>query len=621
MPLIARRSIDQISRQINIYDVVSQVVTLKKVGTQYQGLSPFTQEKTPSFYINPEKNVFYCYSSAQGGNVIRFVQLYEKLSFTEAVQALAERFQIPLEYEQTSQQDSAQSPTLRKELLQINDQATHFFHQELKSNNQQAHHALRYWIEHRKFPLQLAEKFKIGYAPIHNNKLIEELIKKNYTLKVLKQCGLFYFAEKENDPRRLQMRFQGRLIIPIRNYQGQVIAFTARALDITPTKHSSKYINSPETPLFHKSETIFGLDVARSNIQTQDQNQPTRFILVEGQLDALRCWQYGINTAVAPQGTAITQAQLYLLKRYTDRIDCVLDGDNAGQKAALRMLPIALKVGHEVRFISLPSNKDPDSLLLENGLETFKRLQENAQTAMQFATQALLPKKNPSAQDISNTLKHIFEILSACEQEDLRQNYLKEAGRHLNLLDFDDRAINKQFRQYLYRKEQSKQKFIPLRQEKEQELIKPRLTTSEYELFLCIIYNEELGKRIAQLIDSEWIDTTTIYGKLLRRIIAEFQEGLWEGLERIEYLLDTEEEKNSVYSLLAEEPKFDNSVERINNIIQALVNKYVEKCIKQLQRKIEKLPTPSEKFSHYHKQIVKLRQLKQNIPTIQNLTV
>ena len=202
--------------------------------------------------------------------------------------------------------------------------------------------------------------------------------------------------------------------------------------------HDAKYINSPETPIFHKGKIVFGLERARQHL---DKDRPS-FVLVEGQLDALRCFQVGIKNAVAPQGTAVTEAQLLLLKRFATRIDCVLDGDTAGQKAAMRLLPLAMNTGHEVRFIILPSGVDPDTLLADGGMEAWQQSQDRALSAMEFAVRSLMPESAPTAREKSEILANIFEVLSECDSAIAREEYLAEA---IDLAGSDNRATRISF--------------------------------------------------------------------------------------------------------------------------------------------------------------------------------
>ncbi len=610
--MIARNSIEQIRQQVRIEAVVSPVVALKQSGNQMRGLSPFSQEKTPSFYINPDKNVFFCFSSNQGGDVIRFLQLHENLNFSEAVETLAERFQIPLEYE--SGGGATESRSLARELFDIHEQACDYYHRCFREASEQAESVRTYWSVQRKFPLELADEFQIGFSPPDSHPLNRLLAKKGFSLEALKKCGLFYTRDNDTDPLRFRPRFRGRLMVPIRNNQGQVTAFTARKLDLTPgddPSRDAKYINSPETPIFHKGKIVFGLERARLHL---DKDRPS-FVLVEGQLDALRCFQVGIKNAVAPQGTAVTEAQLILLKRFATRIDCVLDGDTAGQKAALRLLPLAMKTGHEVRFLEMPSGVDPDTLLADGGLEAWQQLKGRALSAMEFAVRSLMPEAAPTAREMSEILSNIFEILSECDSAIAREEYLGEA---INLVGSDSRATRDDFRKFLHRKAR---RFGFQNRESgeapETENVNRRLTTSEYELLLCLLHYDWLAEPIAKAIDIEWVDKSLLHGIVLCRLLADIKEGLWEGTDKIDTLLENEEEKNCIYAILTEKLDFEEPVKVANSCLRALFEKYVRERRNRIGLQIQNLPKDSSEFAHLQRKQIELRRLEKTLPAIQ----
>ncbi len=609
MSRISRKCIDDIKQHVNIYDVVSPVVSLKKSGRNFVGLSPFTTEKTPSFFIHPERNMFKCFSSNYAGDIFRFIELYEKLTFAESVEAIANRFNQPLEYEQGAAPTS-ESRSVRKEIIEIHDRACDYYHRNFMGEHPLSKEVQDYWTEERKFTLQIAEKYKIGLAPPKDSRLIELLFKQGYSLEALKKCGLFYFRDRETEPRNFKPRFRGRLLVPIRDYQGQVIAFTARQLPITPVDDPSrqaKYINSPETPVFYKSKVIFGLDHARHHV-----DETGNFVLVEGQLDAIRCWQYGINTAVAPQGTSITESQLLLLKRYTNTIDCVLDGDSAGQKAALRILPMALRTGLEIRFIVLPPDSDPDSLLVEKGKEAFEQSQEQALDAIDFLVHSLLPKKNPSPQAKAEALLQLFEIINESDLLVTQDEYLQKAA---GLIGADPVSMRADFNRFKRKKSRK-----PDRENENSEgkSATSQLTTAEFELLCCVFQSPTLSLPIAEILDVEWIDTELVYGRLLVRVIADIQEGLWEGIKNLDQLLENEEEKNCFYSLLADERHFEDPIKVANACVKAILEKFLRQRLIKLEEKIANLPTPSDKFPQLQRNIIELRNLKKNIPPIQN---
>ncbi|MBL4574665.1 MAG: DNA primase [Opitutaceae bacterium] len=442
MPAIKSNSIRELKERIQIYDVVSQSVSLKRAGSSFKGLSPFNEERTPSFFISPDKNLFKCFSSGKAGDIITFVMETEKLTFTEAVESLARRFNVELEYEAGGRQQEDRS--LRQELFDLHELATEHFHQLFLAQNEGGNFIRDYWINDRSFPLSLAEDFKIGFAPPDGGNLARVLQQKKFSLAALRQSGLLYARGNDSHP-SFRPRFRGRLMIPIRDHQNRVIAFTARQLSVTPQDDPSreaKYINSPETPIFIKGNILFNLDRARLQVTPEHP-----FLLVEGQLDAMRCHQVGLTTAIAPQGTGITAQQISLIRRYEPQVECLLDGDDAGQKAALRMLPIALKATVDVRFLILPAGQDPDLLLKEKGASALDELRKTSLNAIAFAANSILP--NPSEatpQEKAHACEQLFAIIEQVESDVAKSGLLDEASK---LLKINLRAIETDFHRYL----------------------------------------------------------------------------------------------------------------------------------------------------------------------------
>lgn len=442
MPKIKRSSIEAIRHQVNLVDVAGAYTQMKRAGSQWRGLSPFGTEKSPSFFVHPEKNVFMDYSSGNAGDLFRFVQLKENLNFQEAVEMLASRFNITLEYEDDGMPPERAS--LRKELLELHEAAADYYHRAFLSDHEQAVWMRQYWEKDRNFPLELAKQFRVGIAPATAEGLIKTLQKKQFSAEAVNASGLFYMRQGERDYSRAKPRFRGRLMIPICDVQGRVVAFTARVTELTPEDDptaQAKYVNSPETPIFSKSHLLFGLDHARKHIKEGDP-----FLLVEGQLDTLRCYQMGLDCAVAPQGTAITEAQMALLRRYTNKVEVLLDGDNAGQKAALRMLPLALKAGLGVTFLPLPQGSDPDELLSKDGAQALENLRKTPLTAMTFAVRSLLPDVGKaSPQDKASALERCFNLLVQCDSAVVRSDYLLELA---HLARTERSALERDFHLY-----------------------------------------------------------------------------------------------------------------------------------------------------------------------------
>ena len=605
MPLIQRRCIEEIRRRVNLYDVVSPYVNLRKAGSQWRGLSPFTEEKSPSFFIHPEKNVFKCYSSGHAGDIFRFVQIKENLSFNEAIESLARQFNIPLEYE--SGGASTETLSLRKELFEIHEITKGYYQHHFNKEDENGAWIRQYWQNERKFSLEIAKEFEIGLAPPDPRPLLEHLIKKKFSLDALKNCGLFYAKEHEKNPHNLRPRFRGRLMIPIQDVQGRTIAFTARVLPLTPKNDptlEAKYVNSPETPIFSKSHILFGLERARKEITEQ-----TAFILVEGQLDVIRCHEKGLKTAVAPQGTSITESQLALIRRYTTHAQCVMDGDSAGKKAAFRLLPMALKMGLEVEFLQLEAGNDPDSFLEQHGPEGYKTLAQRAQGSMEFAVKILAPKgMASSASEKTHAFEQIFGFFNGIDSLSFAEANLKKVGNLLGLYEYTiDRELAKI--------KLSPQKTNSIDNQKDNKSPSAKLTTAEYQLLLMIFHNDSLARPIADAIDPQWVDTHTLHGRLLNRFLGEIKEELWKGTESIDSCLENDKERNCVYGLLTEEAPFEDDIHAANACIQSLFTHFYKNKQQALTQAIAGASqADSQKIQDLQKQRIQIRNILKNPP-------
>ncbi len=364
MAFFTQECLNNIKQKVSIVDVVSPYVQLKPSGHYLKGLSPFSHEKTPSFFVDPQRNIFKCFSTGNAGDIFRFLEIKEQLTFAESVEWLAERFNIPLEYNNTfKNQIKTQQIPLKKLLYSIYEKATVFFQQEFWAENDLAQQVRNYWTSERHFQLETAREFSVGFAPVEFGNLYNFLIKNGFTREDLAQSALFYRPKTATS--QLVARYQGRLILPIKDIQGRTIAFSGRLLPFIqlpndPTK-DAKYVNSPETPIFVKGHELFNLDKARQNL-----NDKASFFLVEGPLDVIRCWECGLKTTIAPQGTGLTEEQLKLLKRYDTPIIGMFDGDNAGIKAGIRLMTLGLPLEIPIKYHLLDSQEDPDSTFAQH---------------------------------------------------------------------------------------------------------------------------------------------------------------------------------------------------------------------------------------------------------------
>ena len=583
MPAIKANSIRDLKNRVNIHDVVIRVVALKKAGNgRFKGLCPFHSEKTPSFNVSADKGFYKCFGCGKAGDTIAFVMETEGLQFTEAVEAIAQRFGFTLEYDEGGGGPSKETRSLRQEIFDIHDLAAEHYRQAFLAATPHGAWIRDYWVKNRKFTPELADEFKIGFAPPEDNGLAAAMLKRKFSEEALRQCGLFFLRDGVVPTLgSIRCRFRGRLMIPIRDHQGRIVAFTARQLELTPKddpSHEAKYVNSPETPIFTKSNLLFNLDRARTHAS---EGHP--FVLVEGQLDALRCWSVGLKTAIAPQGTSITEGQLALLRRYHPQVECFFDSDSAGQKAALRFLPMALKAGLEVRFLMLAGAEklDPDLLFLERGLAAYDEVKRGALTAMNFARQAFLP--DPAAASFNermNAVRSMVEIALQADTQVARDDYLQQISL---LLGVRPDAIRSEVALV------EKRKFNPGREAAGP--AGPAASDShtkgyeEHLLYVCL-HHEHLLQAISTQLSHEWIDTTGTAGRLLDRLLAEVQHNGWNGRESLDQLLETEEEKSLAATMLFQAPGDEDWAKIANEGLRHLQKRFLEPKKQQIELEI-----------------------------------
>jgi DNA primase len=589
MAVIKPSCVRDLKVRVNLADVVSRVVTLRKAGgTRLKGLCPFHNEKTPSFHVDPDKGYYKCFGCGKAGDVITFVRDTEQLAFTEAVEALGKRFGIAIEYEEGSGGPTREERSLRQEIFDLHEQAADHFHQAFLAKDATGDFFREYWVRGRKFASELASEFKIGAADENGSGLAAALLRRKYSDDALRRCGLFFIRDDVMPaPATLRPRFRGRLMIPIRDHQGRVVAFTARQTDRTPADdpaREAKYVNSPETPIFTKGHLLFNLDRARTAV---GDGRP--FVLVEGQLDAMRCWSVGLKTAVAPQGTSITDQQLVLLRRYHPQVECFFDSDAAGQKAALRFLPMALKAGLEVRFLTLAGDAkvDPDLLFLDRGIAAYDEVRRHARSAMAFACQAVLPNAAAaSPEQKARAAQAVFEMIAAAESEITRVESLNEAAGHLRL---PASALQKDFQSYLAR--QSRQAAArpaadnanPPAPSATTAVAGIGLPSTERDLLLLLLHFEVLGPRLSHAIDPLWVDVGHTAGKLLNRFLSEFEQHSWPGRDHLDGLLETEEERALVAALLFETPSIEEPAKVAQEGLRQLRARSLEPRLRQIE--------------------------------------
>ncbi len=416
MPPIPEHIIDRIRESSDIVDVVGRYVSLKKKGQNYFGLCPFHQEKTPSFSVNPAKQIFHCFGCGVGGNVFTFLVKYEKISFVDAVKRLAEEagIEIPVSREVKRQESE------NEQLYKANQIACNFFQRQL----QNAPDSVRAYLDNRGISPETVELFKIGYAPDRWDSLLNSLQRFGYPVSTYKKLGLI--LENEQKTRQYD-RFRNRLIFPIMNQSGKVVGFGGRALG--GDENTPKYINSPESSIYQKSQVLYGLHLAYQAIRSEG-----KAILVEGYMDMLQLYQQGIRNVVATSGTSLTEAHARLIRRYTHRVVLCYDADTAGVNAALRGGEILFQQLLDVNVLILPAGEDPDSYVKQYGAKGFTQLLEGAREYLTFRLGKLSEKYDlQTAADRSRAVGEIVALLSPIQDNVRLSFYVEKAAEQLHL--------------------------------------------------------------------------------------------------------------------------------------------------------------------------------------------
>jgi len=410
--MIPQQFIEEVQTRTDIVELISNYFPLKRSGRNFKALCPFHNEKTPSFFVSPQKQIFHCFGCGEGGGSIQFLMLYEKVSFVEAIEILAKRLGLRIPYEKTNR-------GFKNTLYEVVNEASLFFHQNLLENKN--HREVLDYLNKRGIDLETIKKFRIGFAP-GKNLLLNYLRKKNFTLEVMERTSLvFSYNEGWQD------FFRQRIIFPIFDVRGRVIGFGARRY--REKEDIPKYINSLENPLYSKRENLFGLSFAKDEIVKKD-----FVVVVEGYLDMIVPFMKEIKNIVASLGTALTLEQIRLIKRYTSNVVVVFDSDKAGQLASLRALGILLENDLKVKIVNLPSGYDPDSLVRESGKGAFLHFINKKVDFLDYKIEVL--KNMYDIESIEGKTKISQEMLSTLDKlksEVERYEYIKKLSQILKI--------------------------------------------------------------------------------------------------------------------------------------------------------------------------------------------
>ena len=530
--MIDRDTIDRIFDTADIVEVISDFVSLKRSGQNFKGLSPFTNEKTPSFLVSPAKGIFKDFSSGKGGNVVGFLMEHEKLTYPEALRYLAKKYNIEIT-EQEPTPEEIQQRNERESLLIITGWAQKYFTNILQNTPEGQSVGMAYFRE-RGFHDDIIRKFQLGYSPEQKNALTNEALKEGYKLDYLVKTGLTI----QKDDYKVD-RFRGRIIFPIHGLTGNVIGFGGRIL--RSDDKMAKYLNSPESDIYQKSRILYGLYHAKQAIVKQE-----KCFLVEGYTDVLGLHQAGIENVVASSGTSLTTEQIRLIKRFTNNVTIIYDGDEAGIKASLRGIDMVLEEGLNIKVVPLPEGEDPDSYSKQLSATEFQQfIKESEKDFISFKTRLLMKDTEQDPVGKAGLINDVIRSISVIPDTVMRSVYIKESAR---MLDTEERILYSQV--YRLRKKKAEDRY---NKESRQEEI--RIQSTPLPSFIKEIFGE-------------------LQEKLLVRFLLQY------GNERL-YEIQDEHAGNEYISvaeyvvneILNDELEFKNLLyrqifEEVNNIIQ-----------------------------------------------------
>jgi DNA primase len=550
--------IDEIRDRTDIVSVISDHVVLKKTGKNFKGLCPFHSEKTPSFSVSPEKRIYHCFGCGTGGNVFKFLMEIQNISFPEVIKVLAERTGIPLPHNSKNHSiDPKQSE--RDALRKLNEAATRYFQSLLK--NPEGGLSARNYLTSRHFGAETLEKYRIGWAsPTWKGLLNHAQQKSSVTQEQLIQSGLII---KKEGSSTVYDRFRGRVIFPIKDIHSNIIGFGGRSIN---EEDQPKYLNSPETLLYQKSETLFGMDQAKHSIRKENQ-----VVLVEGYFDQMRAVQHGIGYVVATCGTALTAKQASMLRNHAETAILVFDSDSPGRCAAEKGFDVLLEHGMNVKIVVLPENHDPDSFIQEQGPENFLEKIRNAAPFMESYINSLVqesPSNTPA--DKVRMANQILPLLAKIKNTVERSAWLEKFTSKTNI---DDQNLLKELSRSL---SQNQLRIV----EKKSELT-PTLNLEKH--LVHLIFSD---KETAQSILKE-VDPDEFTDPALRSIVKICSEKINNDEDlKVDQLLDQTEDpevKNIFSRLGLEAVEFDAPERTVKDCIGKLKKNHIKSKIKTLK--------------------------------------
>jgi DNA primase len=565
--LIPPHLLEQIRAASDIVDVIGSYLPLKRAGVNFVALCPFHKEKSPSFNVNPQRQIFHCFGCHKGGDVFTFVKEYESIDFVESVKRLADRAKISLDFEQG--EGAQQTKHLKDTLLQIHEQIAQRWHNCLL--NEAAGQVARDYLAKRGVSAEAIQLFRIGAAPDAWDDTVNWAKSKDHDIATVEKAGLIIRKEETGN---YYDRFRGRLMFPICDEQGRVIGFSGRVL--SGDEKTAKYVNSPETPIFTKSKIFFGLDKSKRAILDAGSA-----IICEGQLDLIACFMGGVQNIVAPQGTAFTDQHARILKRYADEAVLCFDSDAAGQNAIVRSLDHLLASGLAVRVAVVPAPHDPDSFIKANGGEAFRQLVEKAEGFFDYYLNRLCAT-NDAATDKGRQviLRGMAEAVHKTGNNVLIDTFAQKTALRLGV---SAEAVRAEF------KKLARAKPAPMSELDEtapEEVVEtPRPSPQEFGLLKLIFLNEDLMDSCTATVQAEWIQHS-IAQQIFSKRIEMHQSGAWTSLAALLDACETPEMRNLVTEAATENRPIPNPQQQLVDVARRLRDQFIERQLANLTQRM-----------------------------------
>lgn len=483
--LISRRTIDTVFETARVEEVIGDFIQLKRAGSNFKGLSPFTDERTPSFMVSPAKQIWKDFSSGKGGNVVSFLMEHEHFSYPEAIRFLAKKYGIEVEETEQTQEEKEQANE-RESLYLINEFATNYFHETLLKTEEGKAIGLSYFKE-RRFTDEIIKKFQLGYSPDSWEAFTNHALENKYNLEFLQKTGLTIVREDSDTGEVVRKfdRFKGRVMFPIKSMSGRTLGFGGRIL--TSNKKAAKYLNSPESDIYHKSKILYGIFEAKQSIAKED-----NCYLVEGYTDVIRMHQKGVENVVSSSGTALTPEQIRLINRLTKNIVVLFDGDEAGLRAAMRGIDLILEQEMNVKICTFPEGEDPDSFAQKSSKEELEEfLQKNAKDFITFKASILAKEAESDPIRKTETIHDMIVSISKIPDPIKRELYVRECSR---IMDISEEVLFNVLAQNFRKKQRDARR-------KQQKTGKPfEVVNSEKEKLPEVDVQKELEQKIIEIL-------------------------------------------------------------------------------------------------------------------------